>query len=318
MCKYGYFSKDYFMFMLFLFSLHLKASFPLHIRNAHNARYNFPELIKANPSLSRLVFVSEKSNDFTVNWSDQNSVYEFNKALLMHYYDISSEYTLPRDCLIPPVPSRVDYVHHVGDLVCASKDSKFIGLDIGCGANLIYPLLAVAEYPNFTMVGSDVCKTSLQIAANNAKSSLHSTRISLRLQSSPNKILTNIIQSDDFFDFVMCNPPFFASLKAASVASERKQKKLRTSGRNFQGSDRELCFPGGELAFIRQMIRESFLFRANLGWTTTLVSDKKNLEILLDDLRGGNIFPASEIPKTVKIVPISTGNKETRILAWKF
>tara|TARA_R110002049_G_scaffold285775_4_gene467314 strand:+ start:7279 stop:7518 length:240 start_codon:yes stop_codon:yes gene_type:complete len=59
---------------------------------------------------------------------------------------------------------RVDYVHHISDLLKSSKIEDNIAiLDIGTGASCIYPILGNAEY-SWTFVGTDIDETSLKQA----------------------------------------------------------------------------------------------------------------------------------------------------------
>ena len=189
------------------------------------------------------------------------------------------------------------------------------GLDIGCGANIIYPLIGAAEY-NFQMVGTDINSQVLEIATKNSKCSKFAKQISTRLQPQSENIFQNIIKERDFFDFSMCNPPFYSSLKDATGANERKMKNLNLRQRNFViGTGRELHCRGGELKFIRNMIHESYDFRDSLGWITSLVADKNNLFILEELLKRG-FPPHNKRPKQTRVLNIQTGNKITRILAW--
>jgi 23S rRNA (adenine1618-N6)-methyltransferase len=69
-------------------------------------------------------------------------------------------------------------------------------------------------------------------------------------------MFSGIWQKGERFDVTVCNPPFHASRAAAAAGSERKWRNLgkgkrrpvRAPALNFGGRDRELCYPGGEVA----------------------------------------------------------------------
>lgn len=114
----------------------------LHPKNKFNKGYDFDALIKVNPNLKE--FVSEnKFKSLSIDFSNPKAVKELNKALLFSYENISI-WDFPDENLCPPIPGRLDYIHHLADLI--SSEEKINILDIGTGATCIYPLLGVAEY----------------------------------------------------------------------------------------------------------------------------------------------------------------------------
>lgn len=81
-----------------------------------------------------------------------------NKALLAHYYGVAN-WDIPEGFLCPPVPGRADYLHHLADLLAEDRDGiipqQATVLDIGTGANLIYPLIGAHEY-HWRFTGSEI------------------------------------------------------------------------------------------------------------------------------------------------------------------
>ena len=205
----------------------------LHPRNLHRFGYDFPILIDACPELKSFVFVNQYDTQ-TINFSDADAVKTLNKALLKLYYGIPN-WNIPNQYLCPPIPSRVDYIHHLADLL-ASNNSGTIpigenvqGLDIGIGANAIYPLLGNACY-GWSFVGTDTDETALQ----NCKKIFGSNPnfidfMSLQLQIEPRFLFKNIITAEDRFAFTICNPPFHASEAEANKANLRKVNSLENS-----------------------------------------------------------------------------------------
>jgi len=291
----------------------LQSSTSAHVRSVHQGRYDLRALSKLNKALAPLVFTSPKTKDLTVDWSESASVFELNKSLLMQHYGVGEEYTLgPHEGkhLIPPVPSRAEMIHHCADLLLAEKTKEEVScLDIGCGASAILSLIGAAAY-GWRVVATDASKAALELAERNVKTSAHSDRISLRLQSNPAHIFRNVVAPGEFFDLTVCNPPFYSSQREAQAASQRKIKNLGLGEkRNFGGTSEELWCKGGELAFIRRMIDESLFFRAQLGWVTSLVSEKEHVELLRADLKAKGVT-------RVKVVDFENGNKKARVLAW--
>jgi 23S rRNA (adenine1618-N6)-methyltransferase len=293
---------------------------PLHIRNKNRERYDLQALNIAIPELKAYVKPNLHGED-TVDFSNPIAVKLLNKALLSHYYGIKN-WNFPDENLCPPIPGRADYIHYVADLLAESnfglipKGEKIKGLDIGVGANCIYPIIGVIEY-DWRFIGSDIDPISIesaeQIAA--ANTSLKD-KIECRLQENPSDALYGILNREDEIDFTVCNPPFHASAEEAAQGTLRKIKNLtgkkdKNPELNFSGISNELICDGGELKFITNLIRESKKFDKNCFWFTTLVSKKSNLTA---------IYKALEKVEThqVKTIPIGTGNKSTRIVAWTF
>ena len=304
--------------IMYLLALLLFGVHGLHPRSKHLGRYDIGRLVEVNPALRPLTFVSEKTGDQTVDWGNRDAVFQLNKALLMQYYGVSNAYDVPSGWLVPPVPSRADLVHVIADLIfeegCTDPASSVVGLDIGTGANAIFPLIASAEF-GWKMVGTETNIQALAIARKNALATSHSSLIALRHQPNPLHFFKNVVADGERFNFCICNPPFYSSKAEAQAASDRKTHNLGLArGRgNFEGQGAELWCRGGEAAFISGMIDESATreFRGRLGWLASLVSNRRNLRPLQDLL-------VSRKPSKSVVREISTGNKMATVLAWRF
>jgi 23S rRNA (adenine1618-N6)-methyltransferase len=287
----------------------------LHQKNKHSERYNFPELIAAYADLAPFVRVNNFSTD-SIDFSNPDAVMALNKALLIHFYGIKN-WSVPKGFLCPPIPGRAEYIHRVADVLELSNlNVKPHCLDIGVGANCIYPIIGVVDY-GWTFVGSDVEETSLKNAQYIIdENPVLNNKIELRKQSNRSNIFQGIIRPDDRFDLSICNPPFHRSQAEASAGSLRKnrnlgQKKSLAPVLNFGGQENELWYEGGEIHFLQTMIRESELFKTNCRWFTTLVSKQENLKPAYKSLKA---VGASD----VKTIEMQLGNKVSRILAWRF
>jgi 23S rRNA (adenine1618-N6)-methyltransferase len=291
----------------------------LHTRNLHRNPYDFDSLISCVPELRQYVFTNSYQT-VTINFSISKAVKLLNKALLLHFYNVK-DWDIPDANLCPPIPGRADYVHYIADLIAEQQPeiptgTSVRGLDIGTGANLVYPLIAHKSY-GWKMLGTDINQDSLENAQHilNHNPDL-SSFIQLKKQPNPDYIFKNNIDPKDRFTFSMCNPPFHDSEESAVKGNLRKTKNLNKSKvqkplLNFGGQQSELWCEGGELAFITKMINESVLYSSQVLWFTCLVSKKDNL------------FKLTTLLKKLKAVEVKTidmaqGQKISRILAWTF
>ncbi len=248
--------------------------------------------------------------NLSVDFSNPDAVYHLNKALLKHHYNLT-DWDIPKHFLCPPIPGRADYIHHISDLIDQKQQVK--GLDIGVGANCIYPILGTQIY-NWDMVGSDINKNSVLQAIKNVNYTKGlSEKISIKHQENNANIFEGIINENDRYTFTMCNPPFYTSEKDAEREALKKIKNLNDTTElklNFGGQSHELWCNGGEALFIKRMIKQSAFFKANVTWFTTLVSRKENLPKLEKQLK--------KLKASIKVIEMSQGHKKSRILAWQF
>lgn len=143
----------------------------MHPRNKYQGSYNFDELLKIQPDLVDHIIKNPKGAD-TIDFSNPDSVKALNRALLSSYYDINY-WDIPEGYLVPPIPSRSDYIHYVADLTQDhGDDNKTTMLDIGTGANLIYPIIAISAY-GWKVVASDIDQKALQNAQSIIDTSPH-------------------------------------------------------------------------------------------------------------------------------------------------
>jgi 23S rRNA (adenine1618-N6)-methyltransferase len=59
------------------------------------------------------------------------------------------------------------------------------------------------------------------------------------------------------------------------------------------------------------MIQESQQYAKQCKWFTSLISKESNLDKLYEQIQSVNAFE-------IKVLPLGTSNKKTRILAWTF
>jgi 23S rRNA (adenine1618-N6)-methyltransferase len=299
---------------------HPKEKSGLHPRNKHRERYNFKELIATCPELARFVRLNEYYDE-SIDFFNADAVMMLNKALLKHYYGINY-WTIPPGYLCPPIPGRADYIHHVAELLGSNYHNKIPTgiqvkcLDVGVGANCIYPIIGNKEY-GWSFVGTDIEPAAIKSASEIIKmnSSLKG-KVEHRLQSNAKDIFRGVIYPNERFDLTICNPPFHSSLKEAQSGTLRKlsnlnHKRIAKPTLNFGGKNKELWCEGGEGAFVQKMISQSEEFSLSCFWFTTLVSKQSNLKSIYKGIKDSKAVE-------VKTIPMSQGNKTSRIVAWTY
>ena len=303
---------------------HAKIKSKLHPRSKHRSRYDFEPLIAACPDLEPFVHLN-KYQDLSIDFFDAKAVKMLNTALLLHHYRLDF-WDIPSEYLCPPIPGRADYIHNVADVLFRNhphmlkdeivKNNHIRCLDVGVGANCIYPIIGVSEY-GWEFVGADVDSKAIAIAQDIVdKNTTLSAHIELRLQPSSRDFFTGIIKEGELFDLTVCNPPFHGSLEEAQRGTRRKLKNLKGEKKvqpdlNFSGQSNELWYEGGELKFLKDMIYQSRQHKDSCLWFSTLISKESNvpsIHKLLEKVEA----------KEVGTLPMGQGNKISRVVIWTF
>lgn len=304
----------------------------LHQRNRHRGSYDFTALVKVEPALAGYVTKNPRGQD-TIPFADAAAVKLLNKALLVQHYGIR-HWDIPAGFLCPPIPGRADYIHRIAEQLykdCPALPQQSLRmLDIGVGANCIYPIIARVEY-GWQVVGSDIDPVSVKSAQTivNANTALKG-HIECRLQHQSQQIFNGVIKAGERFTLTTCNPPFHSSLAEAQQGTQRKLNNLTKnqhkrgaqaavnapSGKgdvalNFGGQKAELWCPGGEAAFLKNMAFESAQFAEQVLWFSSLVSKSDNVRWLRKQLEKAGAVEA-------KIVEMAQGQKISRFVMWSF
>ncbi|NQZ23292.1 MAG: 23S rRNA (adenine(1618)-N(6))-methyltransferase RlmF [Colwellia sp.] len=301
----------------------------LHPKNRHNNGYDFLALCQSTPSLKPFV-TKNKYQNLSIDFANAQAVKSLNQALLKLHYHVN-QWNIPEGYLCPPIPGRVDYIHYLADLLeetlpkkSASSNSIVSVLDIGTGASCIYPILGQREY-QWHFTASDIDPISVKVAKQNISADKQLKKsITCRLQHDTSKFFSGIIHKNERYELTLCNPPFHRSLAEASKGSARKVKNLAANKNrknttssttatplNFGGQKAELWCPGGELTFIRNMIKESKEVQKQVLWFSCLVSKKDHLSLLKLALKKVHA-------KQVRVVDMAQGQKISRFIAWSF
>ncbi len=292
----------------------------------HQQGYDLPSLVKSYPPLEQYLKTNTHGN-LSVEFAEPLAVKALNTALLKRHYNIV-DWDIPEGALCPPIPGRADYIHYIAELLGidvptpskVNTQPSIHLLDIGTGANGIYPLLACQIY-GWQCVGSDINPLSLKNVASiiTSNPTLKDAFI-LRTQHDKNRIFDGIIQTGEYFDVSVCNPPFHASqeeahksnqLKINNLARNRGERTNSSPTLNFGGLEAELWCNGGERMFLKKLIKESQEFSSQCRWFTSLVS------------KADNVRPAQKLIRKlgatdIREIEMKQGKKITRLLAWTF
>ena len=289
----------------------------MHPKNPYCNRYDIQRFIKRYPLLKEHITLNP-SNEKTIDFSSSKGVYALNKAMLLTDFRLK-DYCLPKGYLIPPVPGRLDYLLYLRDFISKKfytvQDKKLKGLDIGCGANGIYCILG-AQYFNWKMEGIDCDKKAIEIVNNNIKKTKElQNKVKVRYQENKSFIFKNIIQPYEKFDFIVCNPPFHSSKEEAIKGSIRKINNMGDHSAqkselslNFEGQANELWCNGGEVLFIKRLIKESVTCKDQIKVFSSLVAKSQSLPKIEKQLQKNKA--------DFHVINTTIGNKKSRYLMW--
>lgn len=305
----------------------------LHPRNRHRGRYDLDALCQALPELKPFVR-NAVGGEKTIDFSNPDAVLILNRAILKSEYAVK-HWSIPQGFLCPPIPGRVDYIHYLADLLAKHnpiegtrklaqripKGSAVRLLDIGTGANCIYPILGSQTY-GWQFVGSEINPKAIESARSLIQQNVNlKPLIKVVHQKEPQWIFKGIIRPQDRYDVTLCNPPFHRSAEEAAAGSERKWQNLKgkplscNNGHkpllNFGGQQAELCCEGGEISFLKKMLTESRVFAQQVRFFTTLVSKKENIRPLKKRLKALDA-------RYLDVVQMTHGQKISRILIWSY
>ena len=282
-------------------------------KNKKNIFYNdfkpdFLTLIKEFPELKKYILKQNEDNEeeFQFDWSNNELSLLMDKSILNYYFNIKY-YDIPKGFLIPPIPSRINYINLINSIITKLiKDidiKNIIGIDIGTGANIIYPILGYSIYK-----WKFICTEINKEAYNNAKLILQKNNlennINIIKQNNKDNIFISILNRENKYIFSMCNPPYY------NYENEIKlEDKKRDNEYNFD----EIYYKNGEYGFFQRYFEESICYKNNVFLYTILIGKKINAENIYDKLSSYN-----DIIKIYNMQKILTGNNVRYIIYWSF
>ncbi|OAA67088.1 DUF890 domain containing protein [Niveomyces insectorum RCEF 264] len=280
-------------------------------RNLYRDRIDFRALAREDANLAAVL------KNGQIDFHDPTAVVQLTKTLV--WRDFGLHIVLPADRLCPPVPNRHNYILWLKGLL-DSTTGRFgdgggdddnasrtvTGLDIGTGASCIYPLLGCAQRPNWRFVATDVDPASLACArANVRRNGLQDRICVVERPASTDAPLISLAGGDDgngggdgvattntpflpaALDFVMVNPPFYASEEDMQAAARQKQQPPHSA---CTGTPVEMVYaPGGEVAFVGRLLAESAVLRTRVAWYTSLLGRLASVAAVVGQLRAAGV-----------------------------
>ena len=159
----------------------------MHPRNPYKDRPpSFKALAQQYPELSQYI-IEEGQHDTSKGGGDLSAKLDFSEPAALRaltcallHRDFSLRIEIPLNKLIPTVPSRLNYLLWVQDLMAAAgvvdeRDSsirstqKVVGIDVGTGASCIYPLLGCRLDPSWCFVATEQNSEALDYARANVE-----------------------------------------------------------------------------------------------------------------------------------------------------
>ncbi|XP_058831124.1 U6 small nuclear RNA (adenine-(43)-N(6))-methyltransferase [Topomyia yanbarensis] len=285
----------------------------MHPRNIYRQPPDFQDLVRQYPELNEVVTV-DLNGRLKLDYKNKTALQLLSRCLLKRDFGIDIE--IPPDKLIPTLPLRLNYVLWLEDFETAFRlklDKKELrGLDIGCGASCIYPLLCVSRSKHcWKMVGLEQAVDSVRYArANVERNGLTGCIEIVQQNRNESTVLRDFFESrsNDKFDFCMCNPPFYDDdgMERQNRTGRRKEASNASSG-----SREELHVEGGEVGFVKKIIEESLELKEHVNIYTSMIGHKRNFEEILRILKGHCIT-------NVTTTRFCQGNTTRWGVAWSF
>ena len=207
-------------------------------------------------------FLQKLCGKIELDFKDPAAVRALTTVLLKKDFNLNVE--LPPDRLVPTLPLRLNYILWIEDLLASlpNKPDMVWGLDIGTGACCIYPIIGASKNKwHFTATEAD--EINFQSSLKTVQSNNLTDYIELK-KVNPNDMMLQQLTSGILYNFSMCNPPFFDSENPETKSRTDKRHAPRCPDKGGSSSLSEIAFKGGEIQFIKKMIDESEVIKANV------------------------------------------------------
>ena len=252
----------------------------MHPRNRYKERPpDFAALARTDAAFARMLRPGGG-----LDWSNPQAAVELCRVLLWH--DFGVRWEMPAHHLCPTLPSRLNYLLWLEDLIGAQGGETVLGVDIGTGASGIYPLLGHAHL-GWRFIATEIDPHSVtaarhNVALNGWEEHIEVRAVEVRAVDDPEvravdnpapasplgtaPMLRHVLRPEERPAFCMCNPPFYdegdtppgpAPLHAPCAASRAEQ-----------------FTPGGEVGFVLRLVQESQQLGTQVGWYSSLLGRK--------------------------------------------
>jgi 23S rRNA (adenine1618-N6)-methyltransferase len=159
------------------------------------------------------------------------------------------------------------------------------------------------------MAGTDIDQHSMDYAKKNIDANGLNKRVKLVLASTDSPLIPLDKLGLSELDFVMTNPPFYAS--KADMQASYGSKTLPPSA-ICAGSDNEMIYPGGDVGFVSHIIAESLKLQDQVQWYTAMLGKLSSLQQIVAKLKEHNI-------SNFAVTCLQAGHKTKRwAVGWSF
>eukprot|EP00050_Salpingoeca_kvevrii_P013716 m.30686 g.30686 ORF g.30686 m.30686 type:complete len:464 (-) comp5249_c0_seq2:52-1443(-) len=286
----------------------------MHPRNRYaSKRPDFAALASAFPELEPFVMPGPR-----IDFGNRDAVAALTRALL--HCDFGLDVDLPAGHLVPVIPQRLNYLLYLEDAIAASGlAGPVVGIDVGAGPACVYPLLACRMHPEWTFVATEADPGAATAARHCIERNCLADRVSVVEPPNPHSVLCGVVDTQQehtsspavggsIATFCMCNPPFFTPEEAKHPANRSGHRPERTQ---TPMTSSEMAFPGGEVAFVAQMISDSAILQRRIVVYSSMLGCKKSIAPLRTKL--------TEVNALCSTVFALVQGKTTRwVLAWTF
>ena len=158
-------------------------------------------------------------------------------------------------------------------------------MDVGTGASAIYPLLACRQRENWRILATEVDAESIEWARRNVDVNGLGGRVRVvEVEDGDGELVPGeMMQKVGRVDFVMVNPPFFAS-EAEMKESARLKKRPPNSA--CTGAGVEMICEGGEVRFVKRLLEESKEeTRERVQWWTSMLGKLASVGVVVEAVK---------------------------------
>ncbi|GIY40211.1 RNA N6-adenosine-methyltransferase METTL16, partial [Caerostris extrusa] len=250
----------------------------MHERNIYKERPDFAKIALDYPEFRKYA-ISDKKGKYRVDYTDPNSLRMLTKILLKKDFDVNVE--IPLGFLIPTVPQRLNYILWIEDLlnVLPKRNETIRGIDIGTGPCAILSLLG-SKKNGWNFVSTETADEAIQWAEKNIETNNLQSSIKI-IKVNKGSILHEVLSTnEENYDFCVCNPPFFENIEDIRKKPPGMKKKL-----DIFAKKEEIFSEGGEVSFVKQMLKDSLAFKNRIRLHTSMFGKKKSYLEILKELR---------------------------------
>ncbi|KAG8181106.1 hypothetical protein JTE90_003155 [Oedothorax gibbosus] len=250
----------------------------MHERNIYKTRPDFKSIAIEYPEF-RVFAVPDDKGRIHMDFNNQDALRMLTKILLKK--DFNLDVTIPDGFLIPTVPQRLNYLLWVEDLLCLlpKKSDLMSGIDIGTGPCAIFSLLG-AKKNDWNFVATETSDEAIHWAEKNIKANNLESSIKIQKVSQQSIFHEVLSKNNSIYDFCLCNPPFFENIDEIKRRSTRAKETLATTAKK-----EEILSDGGEVTFVKNMIRDSLLYKDRIRLYTSMFGRKKSFVQVMKELQ---------------------------------